>query len=98
MRISSAVHQGGGRRHILATTRRLPSEIPPLSAIETKVTADYRTDEAFQAAGLAAQRVEAALTNGLAAGKTFAAICAAEKVIPDPAAVFHQFGGIAAAA
>jgi hypothetical protein len=70
--------------YILATIQRLPSEVPPLSTIEAKVTEDFRKDQALQAAVQDATRIEGVLTNGLAAGKTFAAICAAEKLTPVP--------------
>ncbi|HTI71356.1 MAG TPA: SurA N-terminal domain-containing protein [Candidatus Limnocylindria bacterium] len=43
--------------------QRLPSEIPPFSAVKDRATADYRENEAIQAASVAARAFLAAATN-----------------------------------
>ncbi len=69
--------------YVLALKRTIPSEIPPLKSIEEKVTNDYRKAKATQMAQQAAMKFDATLTNGLAQGKTFAAITAEAKVKPE---------------
>ncbi len=68
--------------YVLALKRTLPSEIPSLTSIEAKVTQDYKTAKATQMAQEAAIKFDAALTNGLAKGKTFSALCAESAVKP----------------
>jgi hypothetical protein len=65
--------------YIIALNKELPSEIPPLDQIKDKVAADYRMMTAIQMARQAGAAFETALTNGVAAGKTFAAVAAADK-------------------
>ena len=68
--------------YILALKQRLPSEIPPLESIRAKVEADFRQDQANRLAREAGTNFVTRLTNGLAQGKTFGAVCAETKVTP----------------
>ncbi len=67
---------------VIAEYKRLPSEIPALEKIRDRVTAGYKMSEAVKAAATAGEAFAVALTNGLAAGKTFSAICNATRVRP----------------
>lgn len=67
---------------VIALKERVPSEIPPLDQIRDRVTDDYRRFEAAAAARRAGAGFAVTLTNGLAAGKTFSAICATAGVKP----------------
>jgi hypothetical protein len=62
--------------YVIAESRRVPARIPPLPEIEAKVTEDYRYMNAIQQARQAAVKFDGVLTNGLAAGKGFATLCA----------------------
>ncbi len=66
--------------YIIARKGKVPSELQPLDKIKDKVTADYKTFLALDLARKAGQAFHITLTNGLAAKKPFADICAAEKV------------------
>ena len=66
--------------YIIARKGKVPSEMQPLDKIKDKVTTDYKTFMALDLARKAGQAFQAAATNGLAAKKSFAEICAAEKV------------------
>jgi hypothetical protein len=59
--------------YVLAYKSVIPSTIPPLTSIETKVTSDYRMLMAGTLARQAGAKFVNSLTNGLPAGKTFAA-------------------------
>ena len=74
---------GTNGAYVLALKKQLPSEFPPLKDIEAKVTEDYRKVQALQLAQQAATKFHDNLTNGLAQGKTFAAISADAKVKPE---------------
>lgn len=73
---------GTDAAYVIALKGRLPSEIPPQSQIQDRVAADYRHFQAATAARRAGEAFGAAVTNGLASGKTFAAICAEAGVKP----------------
>jgi peptidyl-prolyl cis-trans isomerase D len=62
--------------YVIAESRRVPARIPPLKEIEAKVTEDYRYMNAIQLARQSAVNFDNTLTNGLAAGKGFATLCA----------------------
>jgi len=64
----------------LRSYKKLPSEIPPLETIRDRVVADYKFDQARFLATKAAQEFYGKLTNGLAQGKSFAALAADAKV------------------
>ena len=66
--------------YVIARKGKVPSELQPLEKIQDKVTADYKTFMAFQAAQKAGLAFQTTLTNGLALKKSFTDICAAEKV------------------
>lgn len=66
--------------YVIARKGKVPSEIQPLDKIKDKVTSDYRNFMATDLARKAGQAFHITLTNGLAAKKAFADICAAEKV------------------
>jgi hypothetical protein len=68
--------------YVIAMDKMLPSEIPPLDKIRDEVTADYKYSEAIERARDAGEAFSTALTNGLAAGKTFSAVCGEMKVLP----------------
>jgi hypothetical protein len=67
---------------VIALQDKLPSEIPPLEKIRDRVAADCKYSEAVQLAQLAGAQFARVLTNGLAQGKTFYALCAEAKVKP----------------
>lgn len=69
--------------YVMALKQQIPSEVPPLASIEAKVAEDYRMLQAMQLAHQAAAKFSNMLTNGLAQGKTFDAICADAGVKPE---------------
>jgi len=77
-----------GLRHRLE--QELPSEIPTLEQIRTQVTADYKHNQALFTARISGTEFHTTLTNGLARGKTFSAICADAKVNPWKCPIFTQ--------
>lgn len=66
--------------YVIALNKKLPSEIPPLEKIRDQVTADYKYSQAVKAAMQAGEAFASALTNGLAKGKKFSAVCGEAKV------------------
>ena len=68
--------------YIIAYNKQIPSEIPPLDKIRERVVADYRYDQAKNVARQAGISFHATLTNSLAQGKTFDAICTDAKIKP----------------
>ncbi len=71
----------GPRGVVVATlTQRVPSEIPTFASIQARVMDDYQRFKSQEAARAAGEAFAAAVTNGLAQGKTFAAIAAAQQV------------------
>jgi parvulin-like peptidyl-prolyl isomerase len=68
--------------YVIALKQRIPSETPSLASIKDKVTADFRYMSAVQMAQQDAFKFDSTLTNGLATGKTFGAICAEAGVKP----------------
>ena len=73
---------GSNAVYVIARKGFTQSEDPPLEKIQDKVTADYKNAQAMELARKAGQAFHTALTNGLAQKKTWAEICAAEKVQP----------------
>lgn len=65
--------------YLLALKVRIPASTPPLEAVRARVTEDFRRQEALQAARTAGQAFQAAVTNALAAGKTFAEAAAGQR-------------------
>jgi parvulin-like peptidyl-prolyl isomerase len=68
--------------YVLAFNRRLPSEVPTLESILTKVTGDCRYEQAVALARQAGRDFLATLTNGLAAGKSFSELATGAKLKP----------------
>jgi len=70
--------------YVVALTKSLPSEAPTFESVRDKVSADFKYGEALKLARKAGADFDKLLTNGLAQGKTFDAICAEAKVKPTP--------------
>ncbi len=66
--------------YVIALDKKFPAEFPPLASIQARVTDQYKRVEATRLARQAGERFDASVTNGLAAGKSFAALCADAKV------------------
>ena len=67
---------------MIAFNKRIPSEAPTLDQVRERVVADYKNGQALNQARQAGQSFYQTLTNGLAHGKTFAAVCAEAKLKP----------------
>ena len=70
---------GRNAAYVIALYKKIPSEIPPLDRIRSQVVADYQEAQATALARDAGMAFYQSVTNGLAHGKTLAAICAASK-------------------
>ncbi len=68
--------------YIIAFDKLIPSRIPPLAEIHTRVAADYKMARAVQMAQINGQIFGQVISNRLAQGNSFAAACAAAKVDP----------------
>jgi peptidyl-prolyl cis-trans isomerase D len=68
--------------YVISFKNRLPREIPPLEKIRDQVLADYKYSQALTLARKSGADFARTLTNGLAQGKTFDALCAEVKVKP----------------
>ena len=66
--------------YIIGFYKKIPTRIPPLDEIRDKVTEDYKYNEAITMARLAGRQFYQTLTNGIAQGKTFAAVCEEAKI------------------
>ena len=66
--------------YVIALKGKIPSELQPLDKIKDKVTADYKTFMALEQLRKAGQAFQVTLAISLAAKKSFADICAAEKI------------------
>lgn len=73
---------GGQGVYVIALGKRIPSEIPPLDQIRSQVEADLHYTQAATLARSKGAEFAAAVTNGLARGKTFAGLCTDAKVKP----------------
>ena len=62
--------------------KQIPHETPSLDQVRDRVTADYKRSQAMMQAQMAGRVFYQSLTNGLAQGKTFAAICTEAHVQP----------------
>jgi hypothetical protein len=71
---------GMNSMYVIALNKKLPSEIPVLDQIREQVVKDYRYSQALNLARQAGMDFYPTLTNGLAQGKTLAAICASAKL------------------
>jgi hypothetical protein len=74
--------------YVIALKERLPSVVPELEQILERVTEDYKRDTSTRLAREAGERFVRTLTNGLAQGKDFAAICVEAGVTPVTLPVF----------
>lgn len=68
--------------YILAYNKFMPSRLPPLDEIRSRVIADYKYVQAVRTAQVTGRVFSQSVTNGLAHGQTFAAMCAEAKVTP----------------
>jgi len=69
--------------YVIALAKQLPSEIPPFSQIHARVARDYQLHEATLRAQAAGTNFALRLEIGLAAGKTFSAVCTAAGLHPE---------------
>ncbi|HLP76747.1 MAG TPA: SurA N-terminal domain-containing protein, partial [Candidatus Paceibacterota bacterium] len=68
--------------YVIALAKTIPSEVPTYETVQARVLADYKHFQATAMARRAGSDFDRAVTNGLASGKSFAAICADAKVKP----------------
>jgi len=68
--------------YILALNKFIPSQIPPLDQIRTRVEHDYKMSQAMRLAQIDGAAFAQTATNETAHGKTFAQTCAATRVTP----------------
>mgnify|MGYP001461227012 CR=1 FL=1 len=68
--------------YAIALKNRYQSQVQPLAQVQAMVTADFEKEKATELAMAAGARFESMLTNGIATGKSFDAICAEAKVKP----------------
>jgi len=66
--------------YVIALNNKIPSEIPPLDKIRAQVERDFQLGQALNLARKAGMDFYQTLTNGLAQGKTVAALCAEAKL------------------
>jgi len=66
--------------YVIALDKKIPSEIPTLDQIRPQVVRDYEYNQALNLARKAGADFYHTLTNGLAQGKTAAALCADARV------------------
>lgn len=66
--------------YVVGLSKRIPSQLQPLSAVRDQVVKDFRDAKAETAAKDAAEKFVSAVQVGLAQGKTFDAVCAAQNV------------------
>lgn len=81
---------GNDAAYVFGLARRLPSESPPFESVRERVVRDYQFAEAAVAARNEGSAFQVAATNGLIAGKTFAAICDEAKQTPVSPAPFSR--------
>lgn len=75
--------QGADAFYVIGFNKQLPSEIPSLDNIRDRVVEDYRMLEASALARRVGTNFVHTLTNQMAAGKSFAAACAAAGFHPE---------------
>jgi len=68
--------------YVAGLQKRIPSAIQPLATVHDKVVADYRQSKAVELAKDAGAKFEHALSDGLAQGKTFETMAAAQFIRP----------------
>jgi hypothetical protein len=65
--------------YLAAVKQRVPSQVEPLEMIRPRVTSDYVKNQAREAAMRSGNNLYAALTNQMAAGKSFAEVAASSR-------------------
>ncbi|HVU99739.1 MAG TPA: hypothetical protein VHH88_00155, partial [Verrucomicrobiae bacterium] len=70
--------------YLMAYHKVIPSEMPPLDQVRSRVTEDYKFTHAVMLAQKSGSDFYKTLTNGLAHGKTFEALAADAKLKPTP--------------
>jgi peptidyl-prolyl cis-trans isomerase D len=68
--------------YVIALDQQIPSEIPPLDQIRGRVVDDYKYEQARTLAHQAGLAFYPVLTNGLAQGKLFSALCLGQQLKP----------------
>jgi hypothetical protein len=76
--------------YVMALNKFIPSRIPPLSEIKSRVEDDYKLAQALRIAQVNGQSFAQTVTNELAHGKTFAQTCAATRLTPVEVAPFSR--------
>jgi hypothetical protein len=74
--------------YVIAFARQLPGEIPPFSQIRDRVKRDFQMEQAVELAQRAGTNFSRGLAAGLAAGKSFAALCVAAGSSPQTLPLF----------
>lgn len=74
---------GANAVYVMALTRQMPSEIPPLEEILNRVTQDYQIREATRISQSAGTNFVIKLSVGMAVGKSFADVCIADGLQPE---------------
>ena len=73
---------GTNAMYVIALEKHIPSEVPPLEAVRSRVITDYKYAQAVAAARTAGEKFDETLTNGLAQGKSFEVLCLQAKLKP----------------
>lgn len=76
--------------YILAYNKFMPSRLPPLEEIRSRVIADCKYVQAVRTAQVTGRVFSQSVTNGLAHGQTFAAMCAEARVTPADLPAFSE--------
>ena len=76
--------------YVIGLKKRIARELQPLEAVRVKLTEDYKQAEALKAMRVEGERLQVAITNGLAQGKSFDAVCTAAGVKPMKLSPFSQ--------
>lgn len=74
--------------YVIAYDKSIPSRIPPLDEIRSRVVSDYKMAEAMRTAQISGHMFSQTASNELAHGKTFAAVASEAKVTPISVAPF----------
>jgi hypothetical protein len=76
--------------YLVGYKKRIPSEIPPLESVQTKVTEDFRNSTALEACRLNGIAFHSSATNGVAQGKTFVDVAKTSKYTPVTLPLFSR--------
>lgn len=68
--------------YLFAFNKFIPSRVPPLDEIRSRVIADFKNMQAVHMAQMTGQIFAQSVTNGMARGQTFSAIAAGTKIKP----------------